>query len=146
VNTSDAAYAVVHDYPGGTESLGPRVGVSPAVLRNKVNPNNDTHRLTWDEAIRITVVTGDPRMLDAFAAEVDRITVVIPKEQPCDMDVLSDACALVAEVGDYMRAIHTALADGRLTKSELADVRRKAMTAMSKVAALTACLDGMAEE
>ncbi|WP_341772648.1 phage regulatory CII family protein, partial [Burkholderia pseudomallei] len=45
MNIIDAAYAVVHDYPGGSESLAPRLGMSAAVLRNKVNPNNATHHL-----------------------------------------------------------------------------------------------------
>ena len=46
MNVVDAAYLAVHTYPGGSESLGPRIGMSPAVLRNKVNPNCSTHHLS----------------------------------------------------------------------------------------------------
>jgi len=145
MNTADAAYAVVHDYPGGSESLGPRVGVSAAVLRNKVNPNNDTHRLTWDEAIRISVAASDVRMLDSFAAEMGRVTVEIPSAGVSDMDVLSDTCSLVTQVGQYMQTIHTALSDGKVDQKEIAAIRQQAMEAMSKVATLVACLEGMAE-
>ncbi|ANN71533.1 phage regulatory CII family protein [Bordetella bronchialis] len=145
MNTTDAAYATVHDYPGGSESLGPRVGVSPAVLRNKVNPQNDTHRLAWDEAVRISVVTGDARMLDAFAAELGRVTVPIPAAGVSDMDVLADTCSLVTQVGQYMQTIHTALSDGKVDQKEIKAIRQQALEAMSKVATLVACLEGMAE-
>lgn len=53
MNVKDATHATVHDYPGGAESLAPRMGIkSPQVLRNKVNPTTDTHHLRLDEAIR----------------------------------------------------------------------------------------------
>jgi len=65
MNTIDAAYHTVHDYPGGAEALAPRMGMSAAVLRNKVNPNNTTHHLTYAEAQRIVALTGDVRMLQA---------------------------------------------------------------------------------
>jgi hypothetical protein len=70
VNITDAAYAVAHDYPGGTESLAPRLGMSGAVLRNKVNPNNTTHHLTLAEALRMSEITSDRRVAEAFAREL----------------------------------------------------------------------------
>jgi hypothetical protein len=145
MNTKDAAYHTVHDYEGGSESLGPRVGISAAVLRNKVNPHNETHRLALDEAVRISVVTGDSRMLDAFAAELGRVTVEIPTAGTSDMDVLSDTCSLVTQVGQYMQTIHTALSDGKVDGKEIKAIRQQAIEAMSKVATLVACLEGMAE-
>ena len=145
MNTKDAAYHTVHDYAGGSESLGPRVGISAAVLRNKVNPNNETHRLALDEAVLISVVTGDTRVLDAFAAEMGRVTVAIPAAGTSDMDVLSDTCSLVAQVGQYMQTIHKALSDGKVDSKEIRDIRQQAREAMSKVATLVACLEGMAE-
>ncbi|ARP86280.1 phage regulatory CII family protein [Bordetella genomosp. 9] len=145
MNTTDAAYATVHDYPGGSESLGPRVGISAAVLRNKVNPNNDTHHLTYAEAIRISGLTGDVRMIEAWAALHDRILVPVPQAGTSDMDVLSDTCSLVTQVGEYMKTIHTALSDGRVDQKEISAIRQQAIEAMAKVATLVACLEGMAE-
>src|SRR5690606_17565252 len=89
MNTTDAAYHTVHDYPGGSESLGPRVGISPAVLRNKVNPNNETHRLALDEAQKITAVTGDHRMLQAWAHSEGFVLIRRPTGSVvCDVSVL----------------------------------------------------------
>ena len=67
MNVTDAADATVHDYPGGSESLAPRMGMSAAVLRNKVNPGNDRNHLSLSEADRLMRVTGDHRILQALA-------------------------------------------------------------------------------
>ena len=36
MNTIDASWHTVHEYPGGSEALAPRLGMSAAVLRTKV--------------------------------------------------------------------------------------------------------------
>ncbi len=43
LNILDAAHKVIHGYPGGCESLAPRLGMAPQVLRNKANPNTESH-------------------------------------------------------------------------------------------------------
>lgn len=68
MNVQDAAYRTVHDYPGGSESLAPRLGMSAAVLRGKVNPNNDRNILSLHEASQIMGVSDDFQMLHALAA------------------------------------------------------------------------------
>lgn len=145
MNTKDAAYHTVHDYAGGSESLGPRVGISAAVLRNKVNPNNDTHHLTYAEAIRITGITGDVRMIEAWAALHDRVLVKLPDSGTSDMDVLSDCIAMQTQLGRYMQEIQTALQDGKVDKAEIAIVRQQALITQARVAALVSCLEGMSE-
>src|SRR5690606_31558983 len=105
MNSIDAAYSTVHDYPGGSESLGPRVGIGPAVLRNKVNPNNDTHHLTFAEARRIADMTGDFRMLQAWAHECGFLLVKAPDGNTCDMAVLEQVVGLGVASGQFMQAI-----------------------------------------
>ncbi|MGI4861889.1 MAG: phage regulatory CII family protein [Janthinobacterium lividum] len=56
---ADAAYVVVHNYPGGADSLAPRLGMSSAVLRNKINPSNTTYHLSLAEALRLSQIIGD---------------------------------------------------------------------------------------
>lgn len=68
MNVIDAAYRTVHDYPGGSETLGQRMGISPAVLRSKVNPNTTTHRLALDEADQMMGMTSNYAILQAMAA------------------------------------------------------------------------------
>src|SRR5690606_12297895 len=125
MNTADAAWHTVHDYDGGSESLGPRVGISPAVLRNKVNPKNTTHHLTLAEARRITALTGDHRMLQAWAHEEGYLLVKAPSgaSDSCDMAVLEQVVSLGVANGQFMQTIHAALADGRVDQGELERIR-----------------------
>src|SRR5690606_27107847 len=103
MNSIDAAYATVHDYPGGSESLGPRVGISPAVLRNKVNPNNETHHLTFAEARRVAAITDDFRMLQAWAHEAGFLLVKAPDNctNECDMTVLEKMATFMVACGSF---------------------------------------------
>ena len=43
----DAFHATCHAYPGGCESLAPRLGMTPAVLRNKARPGCHTNHPIW---------------------------------------------------------------------------------------------------
>ncbi|MEX3691858.1 phage regulatory CII family protein [Paraburkholderia sp. BR14263] len=107
MNTTDAAYAVAHDYPGGTEALGPRMGISPAVLRNKVNRNRGPENrnvLSLAEAVAMTDLSNDERILEAWAAQRNAVLVKLPDAQLGDHDALTAKFnELYAELGDLSR-------------------------------------------
>jgi hypothetical protein len=126
VNITDAAYAVAHDYPGGTESLAPRVGLSGAMLRNKVNPNNDTHKLTLQEAVRLTDVTDDERIIEAWLAERGAVMVKLPEltETPDNEEILGRFMSLTVQYGALAKRYSEATADGEVDDSEMADMER----------------------
>lgn len=145
MNTTDAAYATVHDYPGGSESLGPRAGISPAVLRNKVNPNNTTHHLTFAEAQRIADLTGDYRMLQAWAHQAGFLLVKAPEGNACDMAVLEQVVSLGVANGQFMQTIHAALADGVVDQDELRAIREAQRVVQTAAATVTKRVEGMAE-
>jgi hypothetical protein len=50
MNPLDALYTAARAYPGGIEALAHRMGVSVAVLRNKLAPHVNTHHVTLAEA------------------------------------------------------------------------------------------------
>src|SRR5690606_27078569 len=147
MNSIDAAYSTVHDYPGGSESLGPRVGISPAVLRNKVNPNNDTHHLTFAEARRIADMTGDFRMLKAWAHEAGFLLVKAPDTctTECDMSVLEQIAGFMVACGGFGAEIHASLADGKVTKDEVEKVEHRAREVMRSAAEIKQRMEGMSE-
>ena len=66
----DAFHATCHAYPGGCESLAPRMGMSSAVLRNKARPGCHTNHPTLADADHVMSLTGDVRILHALAAAV----------------------------------------------------------------------------
>jgi len=147
MNTTDAAYATVHDYPGGSESLGPRVAISPAVLRNKVNPNNDTHHLTFAEAQKISALTADHRMLQAWARAEGYLLVKAPDscKTESDMSVLEQMAGLMVANGAFGQEVYNALADGRVDHLEVGRVEQAGRSVMTAVAEVKQRLEGMAE-
>ena len=148
MNTQDAAYATVHDYPGGSESLGPRAGISPAVLRNKVNPNNDTHHLTFAEAQRISAMTGDDRMLRAWAHERGYLLVKAPAQccSESDMSVLEQMAGLMVANGAFGQEVYNALADGGVDAAEMVRIESAGRGIMTAVAEVKQRLRGMVEQ
>lgn len=123
MNVTDAAYATVHDYPGGSEALAPRMGMSAAVLRNKVNPRNDRNYLSIEEADRLIGVTGDPRLIQAFQLNHDEL--LSPPDSMASLIGL--LLSHDAAHGDLSRQIADALADDLVTERELRDILNKWM-------------------
>jgi hypothetical protein len=146
VNITDAAYAVAHDYPGGTESLAPRIGMSGAVLRNKVNPNNSTHHLTVAEALRISQITGDVRIVQALARELGMALIEIPNADQCaDSDVIELMAKSLQTHGEIGREINKTFEDGRVEHHEVARVKDRVWSHMVTVLGLVGRIEGMAE-
>lgn len=122
MNVSDAAYDTVHAYPGGSVTLAARLGMSDAVLRGKVNPNNDRNHLTLDEANRIIGLTGDHRILHALAAEHGyTLQRTEGEEGSC---VVTALLALVSAQGAMSQAVSDSIADGKITPNEAAAIAR----------------------
>lgn len=147
MNIHDAAHLTVHDYKGGSESLGPRVGISPAVLRNKVNTNNETHHLTFKEADRIVGVTGDFRMMQAWAHQHGFLLIKAPEAcgASSDMAVLEQVVGLGVANGQFMQTINAALADGKVDQQELSAIRQAERILQTSAATVTQRMEGMAE-
>ena len=136
MNISDAAYQTVHDYPGGSESLAPRIGMSAAVLRNKVNPHNTTHHLTLAEASVIIGVTGDHRILHALAGTHDHVAQ--RTEAPDSGSMIGSLLAAAAAKGDLAEILSAAMADSRISPNEAADISRACAAIQAAITAVSA--------
>ena len=147
MNITDAAYAVAHDYPGGTESLAPRLGMSGAVLRNKVNPNNTTHHLTLAEAMRMSEITGDRRIAEALARHLGLVCMEIPAAENCaDGEVVEMMAESMKTFGDVGLEINRTFEDGRVEMHEVRRVRDAIWSHLSKLFGLSNRIEGMAEK
>lgn len=120
MNVDDSAYHLVHEYPGGSAALGARIGMSGALLGNKVNPNNGRNVLTLGEAVQITGVTGDLRILHAWAAEVD--CRLVPLSGGDSGTLVSTLLAHSAQHGEFAEVLQQSLADGVITEREMRDI------------------------
>lgn len=116
----DAAYAVVHDYPGGAFSLGPRLNIKPQVLINKVNPNAETNRLSLAESVRLQQVTGDHRIFEACATTLGYAVLPLPQldDGLGNDELLAVQSQLIGELSTLSADLMRALSDGKVTETE----------------------------
>jgi hypothetical protein len=147
MNITTAADLTVHEYPGGSPALGAVIGMSAAVLRNKVNPNNTTNHLSVVEAARIVRLTGDVRILAAFAHGCGYLLVKAPEScGESDMSVLEQVAALMVAHGTFGQEVYQALADGGVDQEEVERVAAAGRVVMEAVAGVARRLSGMAEQ
>jgi len=134
-DVQEAFRAVVHDFD--VPKLSAMMGISAGVLYNKANATDSTHnKPTLAEGVLVTLLTGDKRILHAFAATVGEVCFPLP-----DLSHVSDA-ALVEhltrinmEGGDFFRAIHEALAgDGKFDQGEYKKIRNEAFEFIAAIA------------
>lgn len=119
---ADAVYLTVQAYKGGAESLAPRLGTSGNVLRNKVNPSNDTHHLRLDEAVAMMAFSGDVRILHAIGDELGYIVVpALGVDELTNEDLLVKFNRMYQAMGEFAAKTNVSIADGVLD----ADERRK---------------------
>jgi hypothetical protein len=142
----DAFHATVHDYPGGCESLAPRMGMSAAVLRNKANRNVATNHPLLLDADRAMALTGDFRVLHTLAHDHShvcyRVDVAVPAS---DLAVLELVTQVWAANGNVGAAVDATLADGRVEPHEIAAVRTAIYRTQQAMLAMLARLEDMAE-
>ena len=147
MNTADAAYAVAHDYPGGTESLGPRMGMSAALLRNKVNPNQSINHLTLAEAVRMSVVSNDKRIAIAFARELGLTCLEVPEPENCaDADVIELMAKTWETNGEIGREVNKTFEDGVVEQHEVRRVKDRVWDHIRTLFGLVGRIEGMAEK
>lgn len=140
MNVLDAAYRTGHNYPGGIEALAARMGVGAVVLRNKLNPNNPSHRLALDEADMMIGLTGDCSIVQALAANHGGVFVPISGAAPQAGSVLAAVLVEHSSDGDLSRVVNDSLADGKITPNEMREIEACAIEAQAAVVRLTRTL------
>lgn len=143
----DAFFHTVDEYPGGASSLGPRMGMSGAVLSNKANINNTSNKPLLVDADRAMGLTGDFRILQALAHKHGFLLVKAPEADICesDMSVLETVVSLGVANGAYLQTVNAALADGKIDKREIALVRKAEKILQTTAAEVSQRLEGMSE-
>lgn len=129
MNVTDAAYDTVHQYPGGSEALAPRMGMSAATLRGKVNPNTDRNLLSLQEADALMARTGDYRILHALCAEHGFIAQRV--DAPESGTLITALLSAAAAKGDLAELVSEAMADNRITPNEADAISRACQQVMA---------------
>ncbi|MCD9096164.1 phage regulatory CII family protein [Luteimonas fraxinea] len=133
MNVTDAAYDTVHEYPGGSESLAPRMskGMSSATLRGKVNPNNDRNLLSLQEADELMAKSGDYRILHALAASHGFVLQRV--EAPETGTLICSLLAASAAKGDLAEMVSKAIRDGSISPNEADEIGRGCATVIAAI-------------
>lgn len=134
----DVAFNVVHDYAGGAVSLAPRIGRNHTTLCHELN-GTGTAKLGLLDAEKITLLTGDMRILQAFASNCGQMLVPLPSVASGD-NAMVRLAASAKEFGDLVAEVSTDLADGRISDNELARIDRETGELIASVHALREAL------
>jgi len=143
MNVTDAAYDTVHQYPGGSEALAPRMGMSAATLRGKVNPNTDRNLLSLQEADTLMGRTGDYRILHALCAEHGFIAQRV--DAPESGTLITALLAAAAAKGDLAELVSEAMADNRITENEADAIARACQQVMAALVQVSQHAEAAAE-
>jgi hypothetical protein len=146
MNIQDAAYHTAHDVPGGIAAIAARMGISPNVLQNKVNPTQDHHKLTLAEAVKIQALTGDCRILHAMAASLNHVALpVLHFEGIADMALLDGYMDVITELGEFTATFQTAISDGEVSHKEFARLESESYDVIQRLLALMQRIAGLAQ-
>lgn len=127
LNPLDVLKLSCNHYPGGVEALSARIGMSTAVLRNKLSHGVSTHHITYPDQVSAILdcleeakVTDWDAPVHAFAYRHGFMLVKIPQ---ADSEVTSDElaeliCRLMSEVGQVAQSIAVAFADDMQVSSK----------------------------
>lgn len=152
VDIYEAAYRVAHDYVDagdstkrGVPALAAKTGVPVGTLYNKLNYNESTHhKLTLADVVLISVITGDARILRAFACTLGQVCFPLPKLQHvCDAALLELIIKIGAEGGDFYREINRGLSGKAFTKAQYQKVLKEGHEFIAAIAEAMARLEGL---
>lgn len=129
-----AIHQTAHDAPGGLNALARKIGMGEQVLRNKVCPTTDTHKLSLREAVAMMDAADDDSILAVLAGM--RGYTLERQALPDAQSIVAAVLSADAEHGDISREIQAALADGKLTEHERAAISQQIRDAHQALDAL----------
>lgn len=140
MDVCDAAYLIAHHYPGGAPALAVRMGINPATLLNKLNPNNQSHHLRLDESVLLQQVSGNAAILHAMAQQLG-FTCVRATPALDGGDPVEAFMQLAMAHSDFTRAVADALhGKSAVSRNELRRATDMGNELIGKVGALVAVL------
>lgn len=131
----DAAYHVVHDYPGGATALAARLGKRNVTLCQELTATGSA-KLGLMDALKITHLTGDYRILHAFAEACGHMVVPLPSIDAPNADLLRVLADSSRDFAQLCREVCDAAADGRISDNEMRRVELARASLMAHLAAL----------
>lgn len=144
-DVQDAFYRVVHDF--GVQALADKMGVSAGVLYNKANANDTSHhKPTLGEAVLVTNLTEDKRVIQAFAVACGGVFLDLPDlSHISDVALLEAVSKIAVEGGEFHGAFLNALADNRISREEFHAIQTEAFQWIAAIGEAISRIEGMIE-
>jgi len=149
----EAAYRTAHDYEGGAAKKGGavklaiRMGQNPGTFLNRVNPEQETHKLWLGDAMLMQVVSGDHRILHAMAAALNEVCYPIPDlTDVSDQALIELICKIGTEGGHFYQVINAGLSEAKFTRAQFAEIRKEGLEYMAAIAETMARIEGLIDE
>lgn len=120
----DAAFNLVHDHPGGAASLGPRLGKNPATLCHEVTAHG-TAKLGIETAVKLSLLTGDMRILNAFADQCGCMVIPVPGADALGEEVMQRVGAAAKEFGEFVSEVAQDAGDGDVSLNEMRRIEKE---------------------
>jgi hypothetical protein len=134
MNVQTAAFNLVHDYPGGATALAPLLGKSASTLSHEVDPNYPTAKLGLADALKLTMLSKDRSVLNAFAMACHCMVLPLPAcADGVDDDTFKGVTRMAREFAEVIGQISEVTADGRVSDNELRRVESEAAELVSAV-------------
>lgn len=121
----DAAYHLVHDYPGGAAALAVRLKKNQGTLCHELTATGSA-KLGLLDAKKLSDLTGDHRILQAWANEAGQMLVPLPLLGDQGDECLARVSSTAKEFSDLLAAASTGLADGQVSDNEMDRIEREA--------------------
>ncbi|MFG6413817.1 phage regulatory CII family protein [Roseateles sp. DC23W] len=155
MNVADACNATVHEYEGGADSLGPRIGKrgtslsaevqvrSAAEVAAMLEAGRTVPKFGLLDAMKVMRLTGDLRVLNAMAVELGCMVVKLPALDDDEGPAAAEVAEVARGFSDLMSGVVVSLADQRVTDRELREVDRQAGLLIATTQRLLASLARM---
>lgn len=113
----------------GVPALAAKMGMPAGTLYNKLNPHESTHhKLTLQDVIQISAITGDLRVMKALAQTLGCVCFPVPNLNHVSDEALLELINNVgAEGGDFYRAVNVALGRKRPEPRDVASIHKEGL-------------------
>lgn len=113
------AYRIGHEFSGSIAGLASLMAKGDVVLRNKLNPNSETHHLNIEEfETMVDFANRNRDVAEYWSAKAGGVFVKLPEMKESDMGLLDLFMGTMKELGDVSSTFQTAYADGVFTHKE----------------------------
>lgn len=116
---ADLLYREAHAYPGKVPALAVRMGKSPVILQNKLNPCCTTNHMTVEDAeMLLDFTNSNLNAAEHFARKGGGVVIRIPQGAASDMELLDEYINVITALGEFSNEFQKDIADGVITQKE----------------------------